>query len=72
MNITLLDRVLYAGYCIKCCTSVLRFYVAIKLVQFFTIVGMERLADFISDSSGLSARLLEVFPELFNERSELR
>ena len=72
MNITFLDKVLYAGYCIKCWTSAPRFYVAIKLVRLFTMVGMERLADFVSDSSGLSARLFEVFPELFDGGPELR
>jgi len=70
--ITLIDRIFYSFYCIKCWTSIPRFYLAIKLIRLCHFLNLDGVGNWIGEVSGLSARLKEVFPDLFTDHKTER
>jgi len=64
--LTIFDRISYGFYCINCWTSIPRFYTAIKLIRLCHFLNIDWLGNWIGEISGLTARLKEVFPDIYS------
>lgn len=66
------QQVGYLCHCIKCWTSVPRFYIAIKLVRLFHWLRLDWVGNWIGHISGLNKRLVQEFPDLASEEQRAR